>query len=170
MPGISDNIRHLLTQIQRIGKARPSGYDIDHHQKLLVMYRSLLAEYLRQRQQWERTEVPGFLSAGITTLRGHILEAKGTLREWKIEVNDHPDDQGPDDDIGSEVEHQRNLLKVHRRNLATYLRQQQQLPAGQTPATHINAIEDTQRQIQGIKAILRGFGVAVDDLPEEEVE
>ncbi len=169
MPSISDYIRHLLTQRRRIGEARSSHYDIDQHQKLLVMYRSLLAEYLRQHQEWERTEVPGFLSVGITMLRGHILEVKGRLRGWKIEVHDHPDDQGPNDDIGDEVQHQRNLLKIYRRNLATYIQQRQQFPPGQVPATLVNAIEGTQGQVQSIKAILGSFGVMVDDRLEEEI-
>jgi hypothetical protein len=169
MSWISDYIRNLLTQMRQIAAVRPSRHKIDDHQKQLDMYRSLLAEYLRQHRQWERAEVPGFLSVGITTIRGHILDLKGRLRGWAIEVDDHPDDQGPDEDIGDEVQHQRALLKIHRRNLATYTRQQQHLPAGQPPVPLVNAIEGTRSEIQRIKAALRGFGAAVEDLPEEEV-
>jgi hypothetical protein len=144
-----------------------SHYDIERQQKLLTMYRGLLAENLRQHRQWPRTEVPEFLSVGIARLRGHILETKGTLRGWKIAIDDHPDDQGPDDDIGGEAEHQRKLLKIHRRNLATYLQQAQQFPAGQAPPMIVNSLDHARGELQRIKAILRGFGVVVDDLPGE---
>jgi len=124
--------RLLLRAIHNDTMPRPSHDDIDRQQKLLAMYRGLLAKYLQQHQQWPRTEVPGFLSTGISVLRGHILDVKGTLRGWKVEISDHPDDQGPDDDIGAEVQHKRELLQIHRRNLALYLRQQEQFPAGQS--------------------------------------
>src|SRR5215208_6383144 len=140
----SHHIRRLLPQALHPKEAMPSRHNIDHHQKLLAMYRSLLAEHLRQHQQWRRTEVPGFLSTGVTILRRHIMETKGTLRGWKVEINDHPDDQGSDDDIGSEVEHQRGLLKIHRRNLATYLRQHEQLPAGQSPPMLVNSLDHSR--------------------------
>ncbi len=161
-------MRRLLRAIHN-KDGMPSKYVISRQQKLLDMYRSLLAEYLQQHQQWPRTEVPGFLSAGISMLRDHILGVKGTLRGWRIVVDDHPDDQGPDDDIGAEVEHQRGLLKIRRMNLLTYLQQKEQLEPGQAPPIVIHSIQHSRTEIQRIKAILRGFGVAVDDLPEEEV-
>jgi hypothetical protein len=170
MPHLSDSIDRLLTYMRRIGDVMPRRYSIDRHQKLLIMYRALLAEYLRQHQQWARTEVPGFLSAGISTLRAHILETKAALRGWKVAIDDHPDDQSPDNDIGSAVEHQRNLLRIHRTTLAAYLSQKEQLKLGQAPPIVINSIQHSRSEIQRIKAILRGWGVAVDDLPEEEVE
>jgi hypothetical protein len=145
-------------------------YDIDRYQKLLAMYRSLLAEYLRQHQQWHRTEVPNFLSTGIDVLRGHIMETKGTLRGWKVEVNDHPSDDGPNDDIGRKVQHQRELLRIHRTTLRAYLAQKAQLEPGQAPPLVLNSIHHARNEIQRIKGILRGYGVAVDDLPEEEIE
>jgi hypothetical protein len=148
----------------------PSHYDIERQQKLLSMYRGLLAEYLRQKQHWERAEVPEFLSTGIQVLRGHILDTKGTLRGWRIETSDHPDDQGPDNDIGREVQHQRKLLKIYRRNLATYVLQRAQLAPDQASPSLVNSIINTRAEIQRIKAILRGFGAAVDDTPEEEIE
>jgi hypothetical protein len=157
----------LLTRAIPQQDAMPSHYDVDRQQKLLAMYRGLLAEYLRQHQQWPRPEVPGFLSAGIAVLRGHILETKGTLRGWKIAVDEHPDDQGPDDDIGREVEHQRDLLQIYRRNLATYLRQAEQFPAGQAPAMIVNSIHEARTELQRVKGILGGFGVVVEDLPAE---
>jgi hypothetical protein len=38
------------------------------------------------------------------------------------------------------------------------------------PPTLVNSLHDARSHIQRIKAILRGFGVAVDDRPAEEVE
>jgi hypothetical protein len=148
----------------------PSKHDINRQRKLLIMYRGLLAEYLRQQQEWSRAEIPSFLSTGITVLRGHILEVKGTLRGWRLAVDDHSDDEGINDNLGRKVEHQRNLLKIHRTTLAGYLSQRQQLEPGHITPLVINSIQHSRNEIQRIKAILRGWGVAVDDLPEEEPE
>ncbi len=148
----------------------PTNYDILRQQKLLSMYRALLAAYLRQHEQWVRPQIPVLLSTSISVLRGHILEVKGRLRGWKIEVHDHSDDQDPNDDRRDEIQHQRELLKIHRRNLATYLAQQKQLPIGQSPPILVNSLDHIRSEIQRIKAILRGWRVTVDDLPEEEIE
>jgi hypothetical protein len=146
----------------------PSNDDIAHHQKLLAMYRGLLAEYLRQRELWDRTQIPDFLRAGIAILRDNIVKLKGLLRGWNVAIDDHPNDEGPNDDLAGQVQHQRNLLKIHRRNLATYLRQQEQFPENQAPIAIVNSIQNTRDEIQRIKAILRGWNVPVDDVPGEE--
>jgi hypothetical protein len=148
----------------------PTTQEINRQKKLLNMYRNLLAEYLQQQKQWEWMEVPEFLRTGIEVLRSHIVNVKGTLRGWKLEISDHPDDQGPNSDIIGDIQHQRELLTIYRRNLATYLENQKQFTTGQAPPMLINSLENTRNEIQRIKGILRGYGVAVDDLPEEEIE
>jgi hypothetical protein len=147
----------------------PSRKDIERQQKLLVMYRNLLADYLREQQEWPRLEVPEFLRTGIEMLRSHIVNVKGTLRGWKVEVKDHNNDQGPNDDIVGDIQHQYELLKIYRGNLAIDLQNQQHFAMGQIPPMLINSIYKSRTQIQRIKAILRGWGVVVDDLPEEEI-
>jgi hypothetical protein len=147
----------------------PSRYDIIRHQKLLAMYRDLLTEYLRQTGMWDNTETPAFLRTGISVIRGHILDLKGTLRGWKVQVADQSIDQGSEDDIADEVASQRELLHIHRRNLSIYLKQQEQYGEGQAPPVVLHSLNWNREQIQRIKAILRGLGVAVDDLPEEEL-
>jgi hypothetical protein len=142
--------------------------DINYQQKLLSMYRSLLAEYLRQRDLWHRTEIPAFLSRGISVIRGHIVDVKGYLRGWKIAVADHPDDEGPEDNLALEIAGYRDLLKIHRRNLETYLKQQEQFGEGLSPPIIIHSIQDNRSEIQKIKAILRAWDIAVEDLPGEE--
>jgi len=164
--GILTRVRRAITTNKK--EHMPFHYDITRQQKLLAMYRSLLAQYLRQRQDWERTEVPEFLSTGITVIRSNIRDVKGTLRGWKIVTADNPGDEGPDDDIAGEVQHQRKLLMIHRKNLMIYLSQQEQFVAGQTSPAVLNALERTRKELQRIKAILRGFGVVVDDIPGEE--
>ena len=77
----------------------PTKYDISRHQKLLALYRALLAEYLRQQQQWERMEVPDFLRFEIRTMRRRIIKVKGTLRSRGVEVSNQLDAEGPNDDI-----------------------------------------------------------------------
>jgi hypothetical protein len=39
---------------------------------------------------------------------------KGRLRGWKIVVADHPDDEGPNDDLAVKAQHHRDLLRIHR--------------------------------------------------------
>jgi hypothetical protein len=147
------------------GKAK-----IDHQQKLLSMYRSLLAEYLRQRDLWDRFEVPDFLRTGISNIRGDIVDVKGRLRGWKVAVADHPDDEGPDDDLVVRVQHHRKLLKIHRTNLETYLKQQEQFGEGLSPPIVIYTLQSTRSEIQRIKAILRAWNIVVEDLPGEDEE
>jgi hypothetical protein len=141
---------------------------INYHQKLLSMYRSILAEYLRQRDTWDRFEVPDFLSTGISNIREDIVGVKRRLRRWKITVIDHPDDEGPDDDFAREVRHHRDLLKIHRANLEIYLKQQKQFSEGQTPPMIVNGLQNDRSEIQRIKAILRGWNIVVGDLPWED--
>lgn len=66
-----------------------------------------------------------------------------------------------------DITQQQNLLRIHRRNLTHYLRQSAQHGPGGAPVSVMNGILDTQSEIQRIKAILRGWGVAVDDLPDD---
>jgi len=66
-----------------------------------------------------------------------------------------------------DIAHQQNLLQIHRRNLAHYLRQSAQHGATGAPVSVLNGILDTQNEIQRIKAILRGWGVAVEDQPDD---
>jgi hypothetical protein len=58
--------------------------DIARNQKLLAMYRTLLAEYLRQGELWDKTETPQLLTNGMFTLRKEILNVKGALRAWNV--------------------------------------------------------------------------------------
>ena len=174
---ILDMIRSAFEKLARALRApvtgttdpTPSQRDMARQQKLLAMHRGLLAEYLRQQQQWERMEVPDFLRAGIGTLRGRIMEAKGTLRGWNVEVSDLPDDEGPNDDIAGEVQHQRGLLKIYRRNLALAL-QQAQFVNNPVPTTILKARDQARKEIRRIKGILRDLSDVVEDLPEEEAE
>jgi len=145
------------------GKAK-----INYQQKLLSMYRSILAEYLRQRDLWEKKKVPIFLISEILVIRDRIVDVKGRLRGWKMAVADHPDDEGPDDDLAAKVQHHRDLLKIHRRNLEIYLRQQDQFGEGLAPPVIVHSIQSNRSDIQRIKAILRGWNIAVEDLPGED--
>lgn len=146
----------------------PSNQEIAHQEKLLAMYRGLLAEHLRQRAAWDRFDVPEYIRGGIASLRQEITDVKGILRGWGIAVADHPDDVGPEDKLAGQAQHQRELLNIHRGNLAIVLRQQEQFGPGQAPPVVVNTLRHERAEIQRIKAILRGWGVPVDDLPAEE--
>src|SRR5437764_25996 len=67
-----------------------------------------------------------------------------------------------------DIEAQRELLRVYRRNLALYLQQQAEQGgiAYVTPAV-ANGIVDARAEITQIKAILRGWGQAIDDHPND---
>jgi hypothetical protein len=146
----------------------PDNTEIEYQHKLLAMYRSLLAEHLRQRDLWDRTEIPDFLRTGISVIRKHIVDVKGRLRGWKIAVADHPDDEGSDDDLATKVRHHRGLLKIHRTNLEIYLSQQEQFGEGLAPPVIIHSIQNARSEIQRIKAILRGWNIVVEDLSGED--
>jgi tetratricopeptide (TPR) repeat protein len=68
-----------------------------------------------------------------------------------------------------DIEAQRELLRVYRRNLARYLQQQAEQggPAYVTPPV-ANGIVDARAEIARIKTILRGWGQTVDEHPDDE--
>ena len=143
-------------------------HSADHQQRLLRMYRELLAEYLRQRAAWDRFEVPEYLRNGIRSLREQIVQTKGTLRGRGVAVEDLPDDADPDDDLVEAAQHQSKLLGIHRANLAVLLAQREAFGVAQAPPMVVNGLRQTRADIQRVKAILRGWGVAVEDQAGEE--
>ena len=146
----------------------PSNKEVSYQQKMLAMYRALLAEYLRQNKQWDIRETPTFLQTGISTLRHHIMEVKGILRGWKVAVNNHSDDEGSNEDLAGKITHQRRLLKIYRENLSVYLKRRESYDEEQVPLAIIHSINEARSDIQRIKAILRGWNVEVEDMPGEE--
>ncbi len=66
-----------------------------------------------------------------------------------------------------DIAHQQELLRINRRNLALYLQQRDlQGAAFVTPAV-ANGIVEARANIARIKGILRGWGVAVEDHPDD---
>jgi hypothetical protein len=129
--------------------------DVAHHQKLLAMYRAVLAEFLRQRKQWDSAEIPSYLVTGVIVLRGHILDEKGTLRSWNAKVADHPDDDGPGDQRDAEILHQRELLAIHRANLQLQRRQYEHYGEHQAPA-HVVRSRTLTRRSSGSRPFCAG--------------
>lgn len=166
----------------------PDHANIEYQQKLLSMYRSILAEYFRQRDlwdekkapillglarffrhsSWDRADIPAFLSTEISSIRYDIVRVKGRLRGWKVAVAEHPNDQDPDDDLAGDIAHYRELLQIYRRRLPLHLTQQEQFGENLAPPMVFHQIWDARSEIQRIKAILRGWDIVVEDLPEEE--
>jgi hypothetical protein len=68
----------------------------------------------------------------------------------------------PDD-----IRQQQELLHTHRRTLATYLKQQAALGSAFAPPGIAHGIYEARTAIAHIKAVLRGWGVAVDDYPDD---
>jgi hypothetical protein len=66
-----------------------------------------------------------------------------------------------------EIEQQQQLLATYRRTLTHLLLQHAQFTAGHIPAHIANSIVEARANIQRIKETLRGWGVAVDDHPDD---
>jgi len=66
-----------------------------------------------------------------------------------------------------DIAHQQNLLEIHRRNLAQYLKQQGLIGEAFVPPMIVNGIRESRENIQRIKGILRGWGENVKDLPDD---
>jgi nucleotide-binding universal stress UspA family protein len=68
-----------------------------------------------------------------------------------------------------EITHQQGLLTTHRRNLNHFLSQQALYGgAAFAPPVTANGIREARENIRHIKTTLRGWGVAVDDHPDDE--
>jgi hypothetical protein len=66
-----------------------------------------------------------------------------------------------------EIQKQQELLAVHRSTLAHYLEQEAALSAANTRPEISLGIRETRAEIARIKAILRGWGVVVEDHPDD---
>lgn len=66
------------------------------------------------------------------------------------------------------IAEQQQLLAAHRATLAVYVRQQATLGSAYTPPGVVNGIAEARAAIRQAKVALRGWGVAVEDLPNDE--
>lgn len=71
------------------------------------------------------------------------------------------------DDKRADIEHQRNLLSIHRRHLHHLRAQLRELGAYAPPYVR-SEVGSRMDDIARIKGVLRGIGQAVDDLPGDE--
>src|SRR5262245_56133903 len=70
------------------------------------------------------------------------------------------------EDINTQYE----LLAIHRRTLASYLKQRAALSGSFTPPGVDNGIYEAREQIRRVKDILRDWGQVVDDHPDDEAD
>jgi hypothetical protein len=69
----------------------------------------------------------------------------------------------------ADIEHQQTLLRTYRRNLAHLVRQAASYGGEDAAPIHIaNNLDDARANIARIKGILRGWGVKVEDGPDDE--
>jgi hypothetical protein len=68
----------------------------------------------------------------------------------------------PDD-----IEQQQKLLAAHRSTLAHYLKQRARIGQDNITSGVAHGIDDARAEIARIKGVLRGWGVDVEDLPDE---
>jgi len=104
----------------------------------------------------------------VIVVRGLIRDERGILRAWKVRVADHPDDEGPRDQRDAEILHQRQLLDIHRSNLRLHRKQYEHYVEHQAPAHVVRSLAHTRDEIARIKAILRGWDVAIEDMAGED--
>jgi hypothetical protein len=67
--------------------------DIANQQSLLVAHRRTLAHYLWQRAEFGAAHVPPVVANGLPAERNAIRQIKQILRGWKVDVEDHPNDE-----------------------------------------------------------------------------
>jgi hypothetical protein len=66
-----------------------------------------------------------------------------------------------------EIDDQLEFLKIHRRNLARYLKQQAEISSTHVPLGIANGIDEERNHIKRVKHILRDWGIHVDDHPDD---
>ncbi|MBK9940656.1 MAG: hypothetical protein IPP13_03425 [Kouleothrix sp.] len=89
----------------------PHQEDIESQLKLLAAYRQTLAIYLRQRALLGEAYTPPGVLNSITESQLDIQRLKAILRNWRVEIEDLPDDG---DSITAQV---RTPLQSHETNL-----------------------------------------------------
>src|SRR5579859_974279 len=68
-----------------------------------------------------------------------------------------------------DIQHQRSLLEIHRRTLGHMLRQAAAYGGVDfAPSATTHTIRTARADIERIKEILRGWGVTIDDLPDDQ--
>jgi hypothetical protein len=70
----------------------PSEDDISEQLALLQMYRQTLSHYLRQQASLGKNHTPPGVTHGIIEAATDIRRIKQILRNWGVDVDDHPDD------------------------------------------------------------------------------
>jgi hypothetical protein len=69
-----------------------------------------------------------------------------------------------------DILHQQTLLQDYRRTLFHYLSQRAQLSTAYAPPGVSQGIHEARENIRRIKAVLRNWGIAVEDLPDDETD
>jgi hypothetical protein len=67
-----------------------------------------------------------------------------------------------------EIAQELELLAIHRKTLAIYLKQQATFGEAYTPPANVHGVREARENIQRIKEILRGWNVQVEDGPDDE--
>lgn len=109
-----------------------------------------------------RTEVSG-------TLQGNAIGVNlGTVQSFFGTAPAAPGGQTAADASPEEIDEQRELLAVHRRTLAIYLTRLAKLGSANAPPEVMHGIHEARAAIRRIKAVLREWGAAVDNHPDDE--
>jgi biotin operon repressor len=87
----------------------PSPDDIADQQEILAAHRATLAEFLKQQALLGVAYAPPGIANGIRLSRDAIKQIKATLREWGVEVENHPDDEALPQAISASASEQASL-------------------------------------------------------------
>jgi hypothetical protein len=159
--------------------------EIDHYLELLEAHRNALMSCLIEQAKLG-VFTPVAIINHIADARDNIRRIKRALFSWGVVFQDLPDDNS-DAMIGiqadneqeesirvfssqrdEEIDQQQKLLVIYRRNLQYYLQQQATLGSMLTPPQISNDIHEARNKIYEIKDTLRGWGVVVQDHPDDE--
>jgi hypothetical protein len=146
--------------------------EIAYQQRTLAAFRRILAAYLNEYDAWGAPDVPPLIANNIASFRREIMYIKSFLRSQDLQVSDDAIDDGPVDQRAQEIAHQRKLLTIYRRRLASLLQQRAQMHASAISIpTHIDVeMADTRQHIKETKAILEHWGVMIDEIPTDRAE
>jgi hypothetical protein len=97
-------------------------------------------------------------------VQGSII---GSLASYSGRPSSHQEQANPaaSDDA---IDAQRELFDAHRRTLGIYLKRLAQLGSANAAPEAFHGIREAREGIQRCKAALRGWGVAVMDLPDDQ--
>ena len=119
-----------------------------------------------ERRVWQERQIR-FLDIQPLALLERLAAATARRDVLKPEGDPPPPPSPGGHPSAEEINNQQMVLQAHRRTLAAFLQRAALLGSAHVPPEVSNGIYDARREIERIKAVLRGWGVASDDYPDD---